>query len=586
VTPGVSQAPSPARLRPGRRLLPLAIALALAVVVLAVECARTQREARAVAREIRARVLHHRLALRAPEAWEDRRTWSLVAGTYQRRGFRPLWSDGRRPGEQAEQLVRAIGAAALHGLEPEDYGLAALSSSLQRHRRIARLVAGGDEKVLADLDVTMSYACALYAWHLLHGRVPLSTLDPDWSRTSDPEHLERRIAEAAKKRRVGEMLNDLLPREPGYARLLAALARLREIEDRGGWPPLSRGGRLRPGSRGPRVAELSARLAASADLPAGAATLRASYDSVLARAVLGFQARHGLDTTGGVDAVTRAALDVPVEERIREVELNLERRRWLPDDLGDPRVEVNVPDCSLAAIENGRPVLAMRVVVGRPESMTPIFSARIGSAELDPAWTVPKSIVVGEIVPALGRDPHYLDRSHMRVLRVAGRDTFEADALDVPWQDAADARFAYRVRQDPGPDNPLGRIKFVCPNEYDVYLHDTPARSLFAAVGRDRSHGCIRLERAAEFGDRLLQLARSDSTQTFEEMLAQGGIPRVRFRKPVPVHVLYWTAWVDEAGDFQFRPDIYGLDARLDAALRDRRTARFVLNPPTEAAGP
>jgi murein L,D-transpeptidase YcbB/YkuD len=228
----------------------------------------------------------------------------------------------------------------------------------------------------------------------------------------------------------------------------------------------------------------------------------------------------------------------------------------------------------------------MRVVVGRPASMTPVFSARTAYADLDPTWTVPRSIVLGEIVPELERDPLYLERSHMRVLRVADHDTGEVDAGGVPWEEAAAAGFGYLVRQDPGPDNPLGRIKFVCPNEYDVYLHDTPARSLFAAAGRDRSHGCIRLEHAAEFGDLLMRLTKSDSTRSFEELLAEGGVPRVRFRKPVPVHVLYWTAWVDEAGEVQFRNDLYGLDARLDTALRDRRTSKFVLNPVSEPAGP
>jgi len=574
---------------PGRRTLLLALVLALAVAALAFECTRTARQARAVSREIHALVEHRALALRAPEAYEDRRTWSMVAGLYQRRGWRPLWSDGRRPGVQADQIVQAIGGAGMHGLEPEEYGRSSLAASLRRFRRLAELVVGRDPHALAELDVTMSYACARFAWHLLNGRVPLSTLDPDWRRKSRPEDLERRIEEAARRRRLAEALRDLLPREADYVRLVTALARHRAIEDRGGWPPLSRGGRLKSGASGPRVAELSARLAAGGDLAAGggpAALLRASFDQDVQRAVARFQARHGLEPTGIVDAATRAALDVPVEERIRQIELNLERRRWLPEDLGDPRVEINIPDYSLEAIENGRPALAMRVVVGRPASMTPVFSARTTYADLDPAWTVPKSIVVHEVVPALGRDPHYLDRSHMRVLRVADRDSGEVDARDVRWEDAAAADFEYIVRQDPGPDNPLGRIKFVCPNEYGVYLHDTPARSLFAAAERDRSHGCIRLERAAEFGDRLLRLTKSDSTRSFEELLAGGGVPRVRFKKPVPLHVLYWTAWVDEAGEVQFRNDIYGLDARIDAALRDRRTARFVLNPVSGPAGP
>jgi murein L,D-transpeptidase YcbB/YkuD len=177
----------------GRRTLLLALVLALAVAALVFECARTAREGRAVGREIRALVEHRALVVRAAERYEDRRTWNLVAGLYQRRGWRPLWSDGRRPGVQADQLVQAIGAAGLHGLDPEEYGCASLAASLRRFRRLVQLVAGRDPHALAELDVALSYQCSRFAWHLLNGRVPLSTLDPDWWSRSRPEDLERRI---------------------------------------------------------------------------------------------------------------------------------------------------------------------------------------------------------------------------------------------------------------------------------------------------------------------------------------------------------------------------------------------------------
>jgi murein L,D-transpeptidase YcbB/YkuD len=218
-------------------------------------------------------------------------------------------------------------------------------------------------------------------------------------------------------------------------------------------------------------------------------------------------------------------------------------------------------------------------VVGKRTSPTPVFSDRIVYLELNPTWSVPKSIIVGEIVPALKKRKDYLAANRMRVVPMsrARRDTSVA-VESVPWNQAASDSFPYLVIQDAGPDNPLGRIKFMCPNEYDVYLHDTPMRDRFGVAVRDFSHGCVRVAQAEELADSLMAGSPAD-TARFADLLADSTWRRMRLPRSMPVHFLYWTAWVDDSGRVQFRDDVYGLDRRLGEALRSGSTAAFELNP-------
>jgi murein L,D-transpeptidase YcbB/YkuD len=260
------------------------------------------------------------------------------------------------------------------------------------------------------------------------------------------------------------------------------------------------------------------------------------------------------------------------------MELNLERWRWLPQDLGDPRIEVNIPGYRLDMIRAGRVVRSMRVVVGKRKSPTPVFSDAVVYIDVNPTWTLPPSVVVKEIVPALKRNPRYLWANQMHVISIADAKRDTVDPAQVPWKKADSDSFMFLVIQDAGPENPLGRVKLMCPNEYDVYLHDSPARSRFSVAVRDYSHGCVRVEEAVELADSLVGNAMGD-TLNVDSLVARGGWRRLRLPEPVPVHFLYWTAWVDAVGRQYFRDDIYGLDARLAEALRTRTTARLELNP-------
>jgi murein L,D-transpeptidase YcbB/YkuD len=259
--------------------------------------------------------------------------------------------------------------------------------------------------------------------------------------------------------------------------------------------------------------------------------------------------------------------------------LNLERRRWVSGLPQESRLEVNVSAFTLELRDSGRVVERMRVVVGEPSNPSPVFSDIVTYLQFNPPWRVPKRIVSEEILPAWKRDTTYLTRNRMRVLYMRVKRPFMVEAAAVDWAALERDTFASMVVQDGGEGNPLGRIKFMCPNEYDVYLHDTPSRSHFADLERARSHGCIRVERPYDLAARLLGPQMEASRDSVDSLVARGLERVVGLDRRLPVHVLYWTAWVDSAGATQFRDDLYGIDQRLDEALRRRRPGAFVLNP-------
>jgi murein L,D-transpeptidase YcbB/YkuD len=316
------------------------------------------------------------------------------------------------------------------------------------------------------------------------------------------------------------------------------------------------------------VAALRERLRLEDDLGPAAQQDTALFDEAVEQAVKQFQRRHGLSVDGVVSAATRAELNVRVERRVEQLELNLERWRWLPKDLGQRHIIVNIAAFELDVVEGEAVVLSMRVVVGRPFDRTPVLSDTMRYLVLNPYWHVPRNIAVGELLPKVKRDPSYLARYKMRVFPSVGLDDREIDPTTVDWSAITPARFRFLLRQDPGPQNALGRIKFMFLNKYHVYLHDTPARPLFEEAQRDFSHGCIRIEHPIELA---LYLLRQDPRWNRDALLRalDEAVDRtVPLPEPIPIHLLYWTAWADADGTIQFRRDLHGRDAPLLTALR------------------
>lgn len=479
---------------------------------------------------------------------------------YEANGFRSVWR--QRPGEPAAaRLIEAILAAAADGLDPADYHLDAL------RRRLDATAPTPHE--LAELDLLLTDAFLLLGSHLLLGRVHPETLDPEWLALRRNADLVPVLEAALESGDPVAALDGLRPRSPRYAALREGLLRLRRIDADGGWGEVDDGDPLEPGMRDPRVAQLRRRLGREAATPdAGPAGPDVElYDEALAASVRAFQARHGLTPDGVVGRGTLAALNVPAAARARQVEVNLERWRWLPEDLGDRHVEVNIPGFSVELVDRGETTLRLRAIVGRQYTETPSFSGRMTYLVLNPTWHVPLSIAVREEFPAIKRDPSRLEHLGFELV---DRTTNEvAAAADVDWEATPrELSERYALRQGPGPQNALGVVKFMFPNAYNVYLHDTPGRNLFAQTSRGFSHGCVRVERPLTLADALLAGDARWTPERVRETVEGGRETTVMLQAPVPVHLLYWTAVIDrETGDLGFREDLYGRDARVRGAL-------------------
>lgn len=483
---------------------------------------------------------------------------------YEGRGFAPAWvtDTGPRPG--VDELIAAVAAAGDEGLRPDDYHLTDLRQQLAKAR--SQPVPGE----LAELDLQLTHAFLRLAADLRYGRVNPELVYDDCDLDIAEIDLPGLLENALTAGNVRQALADLAPTLEGYRALKEALARFRETAAQGGWPAVPPGPTLKPGEKNERVVALRARLEASGELlppplpPAPGATLeRDFFDGPLMAAVKAFQEKNGLDTDGAIGPATLEALNVTAADRVRQIEINLDRWRWLPRDLGERHVIVNIAGFGLEVVEEGKPVLTMRIVAGKPTNRTPMFSGTMAHVVLNPSWSVPSGILKKEILPKLARDPGYLARQNMEMLPDGG------------------------VRQRPGANNALGKVKFLFPNRFNVYLHDTPSRSLFSRTVRTFSHGCIRVERPEDLAEYLLKDDPAWTREKIDKTIDKGRETWVKVPKPLPVHLVYWTAWVDAAGVTQFRKDVYGRDKPLYTEISEPSARKAELgSPPSGPAKP
>jgi L,D-transpeptidase YcbB len=460
---------------------------------------------------------------------------------------------GYRPGWSATSGVLPVAAAlasflaeqvASDGLEPDDYHAQPIRRLLEPARQLA-------PAERAELDLLLTDAFLTAAHDLVQGRVPPRAVHPGWTTQGRSADLPAVLSLALLRGRVGESLIGLRPPTAQYGRLRQALARYRQIEAQGAWSPLPGRAVLRPGASGGEVPALRTRLSAEAAVPATADSAR--YDSVLVEAVRRFQRSNGITADAVVGPTTRAALNVAATRRVQQLRASLERERWLPPSLGRRYVAVYIPEFQLLGVDSGRVALESRVVAGKEGWHTPIFSASMRTVIFNPYWNIPPSILGKEVLPRQRRDPSYFSREGIEEVR-----------------DGAGVRY----RQVPGPRNPLGQVKLIFPNSYNVYLHDTSSRSLFARDERAFSHGCVRVEKPME----LAAFALAE-TPGWARDSAAAAAERTRERpvalaEPLPVYIFYRTAWVDDTGEVQFRRDLYQLDAPLERALDARDPAR------------
>lgn len=542
-------------------------------------------------------------ALSPPSTEVDR-----LRSLYMMRAYAPAWWQDGRWSAEAGTALQALAGADRRGLDAADYHPRRLSAALDA-------AAGGDALAVAAADLQLSAAVMAYLGNMINGRIDPRTVD--WKISYHPYPVEILLGEALRTGRLNHWLAVAGPQTPAFRALLDLRARYRELAA-GPWPYLPEGPTLVRGDEGERVAILRRQLTLLGDLsnvPAPTANLRskrrndtagaaagaqrphvipaaagyegqhdrslgtdgqigavgtapARFDLALENAVRRFQQRHGLTVDGHVGPGTRAALNVPPQSRLRQIEANLERLRWMPTDLGERHVIVNIPAFELTAVAQDHVALRMPVVVGEPDWPTPVLSDEIVDFKFAPTWTVPSSILRREMLPQIRRDPGYLERKGLRVL-YQGR---EVSPWEVDWSSVS-AGSGYVLRQEPGPRNALGQIRFSLTNPYDIYLHDTPTTSSFARANRAISHGCIRVAQPEELALFLLDGDPSWDRARLRRAMNARDTHFHTLDRPVPVYLVYFTAWVDENGVAQFRDDVYGRDAALMAAL-ERRPGR------------
>jgi murein L,D-transpeptidase YcbB/YkuD len=535
------------RERAGTRRVPGAAVAAMALCLVAGTPAAAD-----VASALEASLDAARVATRAEAGGE---LFDALQRFYVARSFRPLWIADAGPTGAARALADVLAHAADDGLEPADYRVAEIGRGLDRR----------DDAALADLELLLSHGLVRYGRDLSAGRVSPSRADPEHHLEPEAAPAEALLSQAGNDD-VGTYLATLAPRSREYARLKAALAAHRAIAAAGGWGTVPAGETLKPGMRDPRVAALRRRLAGSGDIAVQAAEPEL-YDDALKAAVRHFQYRHGLGVDGAVGKGTLTALNVPVEARIEQILLNMERRRWMTDEPGESYVFVNLADFTLKLVNGERTILDMRVVVGKPYHRTPVFSDLMRYIVVNPYWTVPPSIARNEILPKLRQEPDYLAKQNMKLFADWTASSGEIQPGSVDWSKVSKAGFGYKLRQEPGEGNALGRLKFMFPNRFNIYLHDTPSRQLFKQTVRSFSHGCIRVEQPVRLAATLLRGQKGWSEAEIEAAIGSGERLVVNLAKPLPVHITYLTAWVNKDGSAHFRDDIYGRDKRLARAL-------------------
>jgi murein L,D-transpeptidase YcbB/YkuD len=495
-----------------------------------------------------------------PRGREGQRLWSLTKQFYQHRDNTPAWIEDRKPRPQMDQLIDTLEHADREGLDPTLYSGSTLAARRQAASRGFLTAHGFEEQEAADLDVWLTYLYLQYASDLSNGVGNLSQADPDWKIRGRKTDALALLQDAIDRNRVGRSLADLTPAHQQYTRLRDALDTYRDIAKKGGWPQVPSTLKLKPGQSSPAVPTLATRLSVTGDYSGPLNEGETTYGPELQEAVKRFQRRHGLADDGVVSKSTVAQMNVPVERRIDQIALNLERWRWLPRELGERHIFVNIPEYRLEVWDRGKVPVSMRVVVGKKDTPTPIFDDDMTYVVFAPYWNVPPDIVSKETIPSVMKDPAFLDRTNMEVLDRSGKIV---DPTSIDLSRAGD----YRFRQRPGRSNSLGYVKFMFPNQYNVYLHDTPADSLFARAARSFSHGCVRLAEPEKLAQYVLGDQPEWTPEKIDAAMHAGEEKAVKLREPIPVYLGYFTARVAADGILQFRDDVYGIDARQTTML-------------------
>ncbi|MCV2869943.1 L,D-transpeptidase family protein [Defluviimonas sp. WL0002] len=475
----------------------------------------------------------------------------VLSGFYRDHDYSPLWTTGADAARRAALFI-ALDHAADHGLPARNYGVDDLRQSFERL---------SSERQRGRLEVAMSRAFLAYAHEVQTGFIKPASVDAGMVRAVPERDLRAMLEQFAASEPHG-FLRSLPPQVPQYAQLMKVKLDLEREMAEGGWGGQLRIGKLEPGASGPSVAALRDKLVALGYMQASASQ---SYDGALQKAVQRFQLDNGLQADGVVGEGTVAELNRTPEERLESVLVAMERLRWMNGiPLGQRHIWVNLPDFTAKIVDDGKVTFETVTVVGmnQYDRRSPEFSDLMEFMVVNPTWNVPRSIATKEYLPMLQKDPNAV--RHLRITDRRGR-AVDREAVDFTQFTASN--FPFAMSQAPSGDNALGLVKFMFPNPYNIYLHDTPSKSLFKREVRAFSHGCIRLGSPFDFAYALLALQSEDPVGLFKSYLQTGRESTLPLDRPVPVHLVYFTAWPTAKGGIEYRRDIYGRDAKIFDAM-------------------
>ena len=468
--------------------------------------------------------------------------------------YQTVWVDSQGLTARGAQVLEILDHANAQGLNPELYAV----SEIHKVNALPRTDANTVTQIRLSLELLISHAVMHYAADMAGGN---SNHQWDTGKSvvaaGDLPGLLEQVASSSDQ---AAALARLEPATLQYKGLKAALAQYQEIAANGGWPHFTTGKPIKPGMSDVRMATLRHILLANGDLTA-LASAGSEYDTATVEGIKRFQERHGIEADGVIGTSTQAALSIPLSQRIEQIAMTMERMRWMPADMGSRYVLVNIPGYTLTAVAPGKQ-LSMNVVVGKPTTKTPMFSKNITDVVLNPSWGVPEKIAVNEMLPKVRKNPGYLSRAGYTVVDASNH---AVDPNSIDWGSVGKGNFGYSFRQNPGDSNALGKVKFNIPDSDNIYLHDTSQRGLFVKADRDLSHGCVRLGDPRALTE--FVLGSEGWSEAKIESAYESDASRTVHIAPLPVHLVYWTSWVDAQHRVHFGRDIYGMDKTLLASM-------------------